>query len=308
MSDTTVNAARTVLRITNDFVFKYVFGRDEATPVLLDFVNAVLEEASAPLASSITHLNPFSGRDAHWGKEAILDVRAQDDTGRQFDIEVQIERTPAFVNRTLYYWALLYSDQIKRGAQYHTLRPVVSISVLDHAIFAELPGNHQPFSIRHDRPPHAVLTHDFVVHYIELAKPTESTGRFGRWVQFLKSETEGTDMSAIIENDAVFHQAHAAFQRCTEDEQLRAEALAHEMFLHDQATRRYEAELQGLEAGRARGLAEGRAEGRAEGLAEGLEQGLRRTALNLKRRGMDPDLIAEVTGLGRAEVDALSES
>ena len=266
--------------------------------MLLDFVNAVLSEAGARRAATIVYLNPVHNRDARWGKEAILDVRVEDEKGRQFDIEVQVDRNPAFVNRTLYYWALLYSGQIKRAEQYHTLRPVVSISVLDHAIFADLPGNHQQFSIRHDRAPHFVLTQDFMVHYVELAKPTVTTSRFGQWVQFLKFETEGTDMSEIIEHDAIFQQAHAAFERCMEDEQLRAEALAHEMFLHDQATLRYDALL--------KGLAEGRAEGREEGLAEGREEGLRHTALKMKQRGMDPELIAEITGFSRAQVDELS--
>jgi len=33
------------LRFTNDFIFRYVLGREEAKPLLLDLVNAVLEDA-----------------------------------------------------------------------------------------------------------------------------------------------------------------------------------------------------------------------------------------------------------------------
>ena len=86
---TRTQSNRAALRITNDFVFKYVFGRDEAAPVLLDFVNAVLSEAGARRAATIVYLNPVHNRDARWGKEAILDVRVEDEKGRQFDIEVQ---------------------------------------------------------------------------------------------------------------------------------------------------------------------------------------------------------------------------
>ena len=35
------------LRFTNDFVFRYVFGREESKPMLLDLVNAVLTDAGS---------------------------------------------------------------------------------------------------------------------------------------------------------------------------------------------------------------------------------------------------------------------
>ena len=35
------------VRLINDFIFRYVFGREENTRFLLDLVNAVMEDAGA---------------------------------------------------------------------------------------------------------------------------------------------------------------------------------------------------------------------------------------------------------------------
>lgn len=67
-----------------------------------------------------------------------------------------------------------------------------------------------------------------------------------------------------------------------------------------------------FEGGRAEGRAEGREEGREEGRGEGREEG-RRTrereiALSMLRRGVDPVVIAEVTGLEAEEISNLMPS
>ena len=69
----------------------------------------------------------------------------------------------------------------------------------------------------------------------------------------------------------------------------------------------------GLAEGRAKGLAEGRAEGRAEGLAEGRTEGLAEGRTEEKNelvkkmleKKMDIDLISELTGLTKKEIENL---
>ena len=61
--------------------------------------------------------------------------------------------------------------------------------------------------------------------------------------------------------------------------------------------------------GREEGLKEGRAEGRAEGLAEGLAEGQIQTknhvARKMKLKGIDIDMIADITGLSLDEINDL---
>jgi predicted transposase YdaD len=78
---------------------------------------------------------------------------------------------------------------------------------------------------------------------------------------------------------------------------------------HNYAVGIKEGRAEGLSEGRAAGLSEGlskgRAEGRAEGLTEGRAEGLFQAAKDFKAKGIDPQTIAEVTGLSLDEVLSL---
>ena len=104
------------LSLTNDFVFKYVFGREENAPILLSFVNAVLEDSGFRPIASVSIKDPINHRRADYAKESVLDIRAVDEHNRQYDIEVQVSDDPSFVNRSLYYWSQLYGNQLAKGA------------------------------------------------------------------------------------------------------------------------------------------------------------------------------------------------
>jgi len=89
-----------VIRLTNDFVFKYVFGRESSKPMLLEFVNAVLTDSGFSPISDLTLKNPINLKSADFLKESVLDIRAEDSSGAQFDIEIQVAQEKSFVNRT----------------------------------------------------------------------------------------------------------------------------------------------------------------------------------------------------------------
>jgi predicted transposase/invertase (TIGR01784 family) len=64
----------------------------------------------------------------------------------------------------------------------------------------------------------------------------------------------------------------------------------------------------GFEEGIEKGIEKGIEEGIEQGREEGIEEGVRRTARAMLARGIDPVLIAEVTGLTRDELNALLTS
>ena len=70
-----------------------------------------------------------------------------------------------------------------------------------------------------------------------------------------------------------------------------------------------EAHAEGHAEGHAKGLAEGLAKGVAEGLAEGHAEGIKEnqieTAKKMLNMGMSIDLIAEISGLSKEEIEAL---
>jgi hypothetical protein len=64
----------------------------------------------------------------------------------------------------------------------------------------------------------------------------------------------------------------------------------------------------GFEKGIEKGIEKGREEGREEGIEKGREDAIRRTVLAMFARGIDPILIADVTGLRADELNALLTS
>src|ERR1700761_3813037 len=91
-----------------DFAFKFVFGRDATRMLLIDMLNKVLRLTGQDKITEIELLNPFSIKDAADDKLAILDIKARDQAGRRFNIEMQMLGRSSYLQRVLYYWSGIY--------------------------------------------------------------------------------------------------------------------------------------------------------------------------------------------------------
>ena len=100
-----------------------------------------------------------------------MDIKAKDETGRAFTVEIQVIPTAAYINRALYYWACLYSGQIKSGEVYKKLRPTISINVVDFIIFDHFEKPHSLFVLKEkDETGDYILTDNLQIHFFELPK------------------------------------------------------------------------------------------------------------------------------------------
>jgi len=63
-------------------------------------------------------------------KETILDIKAVDNRGVSFIVEMQVERKHSFHNRAQY-----YTGQINKGEDYPKLGQVIFIGILDFSCF-----------------------------------------------------------------------------------------------------------------------------------------------------------------------------
>jgi predicted transposase/invertase (TIGR01784 family) len=103
------------IKPTVDYVFKKVFGSEPRVPVLLDLMDAVIQFAPGNKMVDLIIRNPFNEKDAVDDKLSILDIKARDQLGRQYNVEMQMLGLPVYPHRALYYWAVLYSEQLKKG-------------------------------------------------------------------------------------------------------------------------------------------------------------------------------------------------
>jgi predicted transposase/invertase (TIGR01784 family) len=294
------------LRLVNDFIFLYVFGREETKNLLLDLVNAVLIDADCPTIQSLELKNPVNLRDSFRGKETVLDLRAVADDNRQFDVEMQVTRHPAFVNRSLYYWSQLYSGELERGQSYVVLRPAVCINLLDFVLFPDTQANHHRFMVSDVKNHERILTEDLQIHYVELTKASARDTKLNQWVELLENAgKEGADMDVVLSRSYLLQRAYEEFERCTQDDYIRELALSRERFQRDLATDLDYAQRDGLAKGLEQGLEQGIEQGIKQGMEKGLELARLEDARRFKGLGVSVKVISKATGLSEEIVEAL---
>ena len=117
--------------VKNDIAFRKIFGNENRKESLMSFLNAVLDFHGSQRITEVTILNPYQLPKLRGGKVTIIDVKAIDQAGNTFIIEMQVADIEGFDKRVLYYSSKSYSDQIKRGDFYRKLKPVIFIGILD---------------------------------------------------------------------------------------------------------------------------------------------------------------------------------
>ncbi|QEP43809.1 Rpn family recombination-promoting nuclease/putative transposase [Ectothiorhodospiraceae bacterium BW-2] len=113
-----------------DCVFKAILGRRSRRHLLLHFLNAMLEDKLRYPLVKVTILNPYSSKDYETDKLHIVDIRAEDSRGRQFQLEIQRKNYTSLPERIVYSWCHLYQEQLEEGMNYDELQPVYSIWLL----------------------------------------------------------------------------------------------------------------------------------------------------------------------------------
>ena len=114
-----------------DVAFKKIFGVEENKDLLISLINSVV--SAEDQISEITLLNPYNAKNFKNDKLSILDVKAKGIDGKRFNIEIQISDEADYDKRALYYWAKLYTEQLKviEAEDYSTLCKAIGIHILN---------------------------------------------------------------------------------------------------------------------------------------------------------------------------------
>jgi predicted transposase/invertase (TIGR01784 family) len=163
-----ITTMKTGIDPTVDYVFKRVCGDEAQALVLVDVVNAVLGFPPGRTVTGVYILNPTVAGELAGGKVPILDIRARDDPGRQYLLEVQRLARPGFPKRALYYWAGGHADQLLRGERYEMIQPTYAICFVGENLFddAAYPHCFRVYDAEHG----VLLCKDLEIHIIELSK------------------------------------------------------------------------------------------------------------------------------------------
>jgi predicted transposase/invertase (TIGR01784 family) len=177
-----------------DYAFKKIFGSEANAPILLDLLNAVLNPPPERRIIDLSFLNPFNDKDQVEEKLSVVDVKARDQQGRLYNVEMQMCASPTYPERVLYYWAKIYAGQLSEGDDYYHLHETISISFLDDVLFPETPDFHLDFRLRSGRHAGLVFSDRLEIHLVELPKfgkdPAELVDSLEAWCYFLKNAAD----------------------------------------------------------------------------------------------------------------------
>ena len=178
--------------IKNDIAFRKIFGNEQKTSPLISFLNASLELEGDHRVVSVSIANPYQFPRIAGEKATILDVRATDQSGRKFVVEMQVADKTGFDKRVQYYISRDYSMQIDQGEDYPLLHPAYFIGILDFPF-----GTDTDYHTRHlilNKATNEHLLKDIQFSFIELPKFTKEIHELDtpidKWTFFIKNSEE----------------------------------------------------------------------------------------------------------------------
>ena len=253
----------------NDYLFKFVFGREERKRITLSFLNAVLGREGVDELQDITFIDRDIEPQFAEDKLSRLDLYGVASDGSRINIEVQLVNLQHMEKRTLYYWARMYQS-IRRGDSYQKLDRAITINLLN---FAMLPQQkpHTIYGLYDIQSGHR-LTDDLEIHFIEIpkfqVKSIKELKRLERWMAYFSNKLSEEEMEELAMSETAIRDAMQAEHIFMQDE---IERWQYEQ--REKAVRDY---ISGLDASWQEGM--------EEGLERGMEQATVKNLQNLMRQ------------------------
>ncbi len=287
-----------------DIAFKKIFGVEENKDLLISLINSIVSEEDQVL--DVTLLNPHNPQNFRTEKLSILDIKAKGMDGKRFNIEVQISDEADYDKRALYYWGKLYTEQLKVADDYSKLSKAIGIHILNFTSIPESDKYHNVFHIR-EKENGILYFKDLELHTIELKKFTSDTNEvlsdiiakirnsLDMWVAFLTRND-------LLNKDSLPKELDNSSLK-------RALTVLDVMNFSEEEREAYEDHLKWLRI-ETNTLKKYEAKGSEEGREEGIEIGATREKLAIAKalikQGLSLDIIAEVTGLSKAQLTNLN--
>ena len=295
-----------LLKVTNDYVFKRIFGQKGNEDITRGFLRAVTKVEYNNIDLEDT---PILERDLIENKMGILDVKVVANKENNIDIEMQVTKSEDIAERILWYWSKLYAGSIEKGEGYNSTKKAICILIADFKLekLKEIEKYHTKWNIREEEYKNIILTDRLELHIIELEKlerrnnKSKEEEELLNWCKFIKFP-EKVEESIIMKNEEI-KKAKEQLNKISQDKkerrlaELREKAIMDEMAIRDSGYN--EGRKEGLEEGIHRGIELGK----EEGVKKGKKAEKKSIAQNMLEMKIDKEIISKVTGLTISEID-----
>lgn len=289
-----------------DIAFKKIFGIEENKDLLISLINSVVGTEDQVI--DVTLLNPYNQKNFKNDKLSVLDIKAVGNHGKRFNIEIQITDERDYDKRALYYWAKLYTEQLKASEDYSSLEKVIGIHLLN---FTSLPQSKKYHNVFHITEKETGLTYfeDLELHTIELKKFADAISGTLKEIA-VKVKTALDIWSAFLTKHELLTQVNQLPSRLNRPELKKALQVLDVMNFTEEEKEAYENHLKWLRIETntlKKAEAKGREEGRQEGREEGRQERDREIALKMLKEKLSTKQISKLTGLSVEEIDSLQK-
>ena len=285
------------ITLRNDYAFKRVFGSEENKDVLQDLLECILDIPPENIAD-LELLDKEFHKDSISDKTGVLDVKLRLKNNTIIDIEIQNRWNSEFVQRTIFYWAKMYTENLKTGEVYTKLPKCITINIvgegfdLNNLIHSEYNVVEKHINDR--------LSDELEIHFLNLAKVKdeeliehdEKKKKLYNWLKFI--ETDNPEVREMLaENSEMMRKANSAIavmEMSPKEKWLYENRMKYE---HDKASWKHA------------GYQEGMLQGEIKGIEQGAYQTRLETAKLMKQANCELDFIIQMTGLSKEEIEAL---
>ena len=281
-----------------DIAFKKIFGIEENKDLLISLINSVVGTEDQVI--DVTLLNPYNQKNFKNDKLSVLDIKAVGNHGKRFNIEIQITDERDYDKRALYYWAKLYTEQLKASEDYSSLEKVIGIHLLN---FTSLPRSKKYHNVFHITEKETGLTYfeDLELHTIELKKFADAISGTLKEIA-VKVKTALDIWSAFLTKHELLTQVNQLPSRLNRPELKKALQVLDVMNFTEEEKEAYENHLKWLRI-ETNTLKKAEAKGREEGRQERD----REIALKMLKEKLSTKQISKLTGLSVEEIDSLQK-
>ena len=232
------------------------------------------------------------------GKSSRLDILATDDNGIKYDIEMQCRKTKDIINRTLFYASKFNDNKADSASEnkFYRNHSVISIWIFGENIterkepISEALMTFQP----NKEDTYGIMTNNLRIIYLELNKYIVSDEnikyKLSKWVDFLKDPIN-LNKDTVEDKDIDKARKTLEYISTSKEERLIIEKIVEGR--NDYYSSNTIAREEGIEEGEKKGIEKGKKEEKIE------------IAKNMLKKGLDVNLISELSGLTIEEVEKL---
>lgn len=277
-----------------DFGFKMLFGTEMNKELLISFINSLL--SGKEVIRDLTYLNTEHLGTSEADRRAVFDVYCENERGEKILIEMQRGEQQFFKDRSLYYATFPIREQGEKGEWDYRLKAVYVIGILNFKFDSE-DDNYFHHEVQlMDVCTKQVFYDKLTFIYLEMPKFNKSEDElvtmFDKWLFVLRN------LSRLMARPAALQDR--TFTRLFEAAEI-AKFTKEQYEAYEESLKVYRDWQNTIVTAEQKGMAKGMAEGIAKGR---MEQNIA-NARSMKLAGLDYEIISQVTGLSKDEIDKL---